>query len=62
MELEALGWTEGRAAELAALGDPTLVPGRVSLEHNHVYRLLTAEGEHLAEAAGRIKYLASGRQ
>ncbi len=38
-----------------------LVPARVSLEHNHVYRVLTESGERLAEAAGRIKYQASGR-
>ena len=60
-DLVALGWTADRERELAALAEADLVPGRVSLEHNHVYRVLTSEGERLAEAAGRIKYLASGR-
>src|SRR5262249_3355927 len=55
------GWTDRWQAEFAAHGREGLVPGRVSLEHNHVYRVLTREGEWLAEAAGRIKYLASGR-
>ncbi len=38
-----------------------MVPGRVALEHNHVYRVLTEQGEQLAEAAGRLKHLAAGR-
>jgi ribosome biogenesis GTPase len=36
------------------------VPGRVSLEHNHFYRVRRGP-EWLAEAAGRIKHQASGR-
>ena len=59
--LTDLGWTDALAAALTAEKGPALVPGRVSLEHNHVYRVLTEGGERLAEAAGRIKYLASGR-
>jgi ribosome biogenesis GTPase len=60
--LVQLGWTDARARQLAAI-DPsgTLAPGRVALEHNHVYRVLTDEGERLAEAAGRIRYQATGR-
>jgi ribosome biogenesis GTPase len=60
--LSSLGWDEAREAELQALEVPGLVPGRVSLEHNHVYRVMTGTGEVLAEAAGRIKHLASGRR
>ena len=59
--LETLGWDPGRDAEFAAFRANGLVPGRVSLEHNHVYRVLTAEGEVLAETAGRIKHQAEGR-
>jgi ribosome biogenesis GTPase / thiamine phosphate phosphatase len=59
--LTDLGWTDALVAALKAEQDPVLVPGRVSLEHNHVYRVLVESGECLAEAAGRIKYLASGR-
>jgi ribosome biogenesis GTPase len=62
VDLSVLGWSDEREREFASLGHAgDLVPGRVSLEHNHVYRVLTGSGEHLAEAAGRIKYLASGR-
>jgi ribosome biogenesis GTPase len=61
LTLATLGWTEARNAELAALPTAGLVPGRVCLEHNHVYRVLGEGREWLAEAAGRIKYLASDR-
>jgi ribosome biogenesis GTPase len=61
-DLALLGWnadwgeTFVRHATL-----PGLAPGRVSLEHNHVYRVLTADGEWLAEAAGRLKFHAAAR-
>jgi ribosome biogenesis GTPase len=60
-DLGVLGWTRDRELAFAPLSGTALVAGRVSLEHNHVYRVLTAGGEVLAEAAGRIKYQASGR-
>ena len=59
--LETLGWTDARARAFAALAAEGLVPGRVGLEHNHVYRVFTATGEVLAEATGRLKHLATGR-
>ena len=59
--LESLGWDPGRDAEFAPHGASGLIPGRVSLEHNHVYRVLTQAGEVLAETAGRIKHQAEGR-
>jgi ribosome biogenesis GTPase len=61
-DLRALGWTDARARAFGATGESGLVPGRVSLEHNHIYRVLTDDREWLAEAAGRVKYLASSRQ
>jgi ribosome biogenesis GTPase len=33
----------------------------VALEHNHVYRVITEDGERLAEASGRLKHLAEAR-
>jgi ribosome biogenesis GTPase len=60
-DLTALGWTETLAAQFAPDRAAGLVPGRVSLEHNHVYRVLTGEREWLAEVAGRVKYRATGR-
>jgi len=59
--LANLGWNDTLEAAFAQHRVEGLVPGRVSLEHNHVYRVLTGNDERLAEAAGRIKYEASGR-
>jgi ribosome biogenesis GTPase len=61
IELLPLGWTPDRAEAFAPHAAAGLVPGRVSLEHNHVYRVLTAAGEVLAEAAGKLKHEAEGR-
>jgi ribosome biogenesis GTPase / thiamine phosphate phosphatase len=60
-DLAALGWTPAREAEFAPWASQGLAPGRVSLEHNHVYRVMTAGGERLAEAAGRMKQAAEAR-
>jgi ribosome biogenesis GTPase len=59
--LALLGWTPQRAAEFSPHAEAGLVPGRVRLEHNHVYRVLGEQKEWLAETAGRIKYQATGR-
>jgi ribosome biogenesis GTPase len=59
--LAALGWTPDRDRELATYGAGGLEPGRVVLEHNHVYRVRGEQREWLAESAGRLKYLATGR-
>ena len=61
-DLHALGWTDALAKAFATERSAKLVPGRVALEHNHVYRVLTQDREWLAEAAGRVKYLAAGRK
>ncbi len=59
--LASLGWDRAREAEFGPFRARGFVPGRVSLEHNHVYRVLTEAGEVLAETSGRIKYLATGQ-
>ncbi len=57
--LPALGWREPFAAAFEPLARPNVVPGRVSLEHKHIYRVLTEQGERLARAAGRLRHRAS---
>ena len=57
----ALGWTLARDEAFAPWTAAGLVPGRVSLEHNHVFRVLTGDAEWLAEAAGRLRHAATGR-
>ena len=59
--LADLGWTPARDEAFAPRAGAGLVPGRVSLEHNHVFRVLTAGGEMLAETAGALKHRAAAR-
>lgn len=61
-DLRGLGWTDALAQAFAGEQREGLVPGRVALEHNHVYRVFAEDREWLAEAAGRVKYLAAGRK
>jgi ribosome biogenesis GTPase len=61
LDLTALGWNERRASEFAPYADRGLVPARVSLEHTHIYRVLTADGERLARVAGRLRHRAGAR-
>jgi ribosome biogenesis GTPase len=59
--LESLGWDDRWDEAFASLRAEGLEPCRVVLEHNHVYRVLGAHGEWLAEAAGRLKHRAERR-
>jgi len=59
--LEDAGWRPDRAEAFAPHTAAGLQPARVALELNHIYRLWTAEGEVLAEAAGRLRHEALGR-
>jgi ribosome biogenesis GTPase / thiamine phosphate phosphatase len=54
--LESLGWNDRFAAAFAPHAADDVVPGRVSLEHQHIYRVLTAEGEALARVSGRLRH------
>jgi ribosome biogenesis GTPase len=60
-ELASLGWSETFAAAFAPFAADGLVPARVGAEHQHVYTLLTAEGERLAHVTGRLRHEAGGR-
>jgi ribosome biogenesis GTPase len=60
-DLQALGWT----ARFDELFEPYrregLIPARVSLEHTHIYRVLTGREEWLARVAGRLRHNAAAR-
>jgi ribosome biogenesis GTPase len=60
-DLFRLGWKERFAHAFASYAAEGLTPGRVSLEHTHIYRVLTAEGELLARVAGRLRHQAASR-
>jgi len=58
-DLPALGWNDHFARAFEANAGPHVVPGRVGLEHKHIYRVLTERGDVLARAAGRLRHRAS---
>lgn len=61
MDLAALGWTPDVQATFAPHAAAGLVPARVVLEHQHLYRVQTAQAEILAGVAGGIRHRAAGR-
>ena len=60
VDLEQLGWDGAFAAALDAVETPDLVPARVAVEHNHLYRVQARDGELLAEVAGSLRHAAAG--
>jgi ribosome biogenesis GTPase len=61
LDLTSLGWNARRDEEFAPLAARGLLPARVSLEHTHIYRVLTADGERLARVVGRLRHHATVR-
>ena len=61
MDLRDLGWTDAFAESFAALNVDGVVPGRVALEHTHIYRVLTESAEWLARVSGRLRHEADVR-
>lgn len=59
--LARYGWNDRFEAAFAAEAAPGRVPARVVLEHTHIYRVVTAEGESLARVSGRLRHRARSR-
>lgn len=59
--LDDLGWTARFAEAFEPHRARQLSPARVSLEHTHIYRVLSPRGEQLARVAGRLRHEAGGR-
>ena len=59
--LADLGWNERLTEAFAPHAAAGLVPARVSLEHTHIYRVLTEGGEWLARVSGRLRHDAATR-
>lgn len=59
--LEDLGWTPRFAQAFDAYRAEGVSPARVSLEHTHIYRVMSPDGESLARVSGRLRHDASGR-
>lgn len=61
IDLAALGWDARFAQAFAPYAAEGLVPGRIVLEHTHIYRVATAGGEMLARVSGRLRHRAANR-
>ena len=61
IDLGALGWTPRLADAFEPHASTGAVPGRVSHEHTHIYRVLLETGETLARVAGRLRHQAEAR-
>ncbi|GIP39100.1 ribosome small subunit-dependent GTPase [Paenibacillus sp. J31TS4] len=61
MKMKQLGWNPEREAAFHTYQQQGWVPGRVAMEHTHLYRVLTEEGDVLAEVSGRMRHEAAGR-
>jgi ribosome biogenesis GTPase len=61
IDLAALGWSERFAEAFATHAADGLVPARVALEHTHIYRVLSENGEWLARVSGRLRHHAAAR-
>ena len=60
-DLHDLGWDDRWAAAFAAHAPSGTIPARVAIEFNHIYNVMTGEGELRAQLSGRIRHQAAGR-
>lgn len=59
--LQRYGWNDFFEAAFYELAAQGFTPGRVALEYNQFYRVLTDKGELLAEITGKVKHEAASR-
>ena len=59
--LDELGWNDRFGASFQQYASSSRVPGRVVLEHTHIYRIATETGEVLARVSGRLRHRAQTR-
>ena len=61
-DLKDLGWDEQWAAAFAPHAAQGLIPARVAIEFNYIYRLYAETGELQAQQAGRLRHEALSRE
>src|SRR3712207_854977 len=59
--LDSLGWDAVFAERFAPFAEQGLLPARVAVEYQHIYRLYAEEGELLATVSGRLRHQATSR-
>ncbi len=62
VDLIELGWDDTWARAFAPHAADGLVPARVAIEFNHIYRLYAESGELQAQQAGRMRHEALSRE
>lgn len=60
-DLSALGWDAAWKLAFAPFVADGLVPARVAIEFNYIYRVYAEAGEWQAQIAGRLRHRAEGR-
>jgi len=61
-DLKELGWDDDWARAFAPHAAEGLLPARVAIEFNYIYRLYAESGELQAQHAGRLRHQAEGRE
>lgn len=62
MNLKQLGWNETLQESFKSYELEGFSIGRVALEHKHLYRVITTNGEVLAEVSGKFRFEAINRE
>ena len=57
-DLKDLGWDDGWSSAFAPFAADQLVPGRVAIEFNYIYRVFAESGEVQTQHAGRLRHQA----
>ena len=60
-QLQELGWDDEWARRFQEQAPADTSPARVTIEFNHIYRVVTADGELQAQLSGRLRHQAVGR-
>jgi ribosome biogenesis GTPase len=61
-DLTELGWDDGWAARFAPFAADGLIPARVAIEFNYIFRLYAETGELQAQHAGRLRHEAVSKE
>lgn len=62
IDLKDLGWDDDWERLFAPYGQDGLMPARVAIEFNYIYRLYAASGEVQAQHAGRLRHEALSKE
>ena len=56
VDLKDLGWDDGWSQAFAPYAAEQLVPGRVAIEFNYIYRVFAESGELQAQHSGKLRH------